>query len=186
MEQRQREWDKLEMQAMFLLEHPHLLPEQKGLGKFHLALRLWHYPAFEPYTIWLVYRGVRDEKSYLLREVVWDRSDEAERMLNPLEGLKRGFHTTPTFRIRTVELVKDEVDSRLTGLQHISLPVFTKRKYFVIADGDIFGIAVSGLFLNAQISWWCDGQEEWQEVIAWFNHMKAYFLAQLEQNSTRD
>lgn len=179
MEHIEKEWSELEEKAMYLLSHPHLLPEQKGLGKFHLALRLWHYPAFEKYTVWLVYRGVKDDTSCLLREVVWDMQDEAERMLNPLEGLKRGFHIEPTFRTRTIEIKREETDNRLAELQSLSLPAFIHSDRIGL-DGESFGIAVGTGFLNAQVSWWCDGPEEWQQVITWFNQMKAYLVAELE------
>lgn len=181
MEQRQKEWREHETQATYLLEHPHLLPEQKGLGKFQLALRLWHYPAFEPYTVWLVYRG----ENCLLREVIWDRQTDANRILDPLEGLKYGFQTIPSFRIRSVELVGEEIDRRLSDLKRISLPVFIQSNTIGL-DGETFGITIGNGFLNAQVSWWCKGPQEWHEATAWFQQTTEYFVASLAEDRERD
>ena len=168
---------------MYLLENPDRLPEQKGLSRFHVELRLWHYPSFEPYVAWLLYRH-RTEKSCLLREVVWDKPDEANRMLNPLEGIKRGFIIKPRFRIRDVEIDKEEIDHRLGELQRIEMPVFIENSAFGL-DGESSGIARGNGFLDTRISWWCEGPPEWKTVTSWFYHTKTYLETQLEKAPPR-
>ena len=79
-----------------------------------------------------------------------------------------------------MELVREEIESRLAALQRISLPIFAKKQSFVIADGETFGMATGNWLLDAQIVWQSES-EGWQEIIEWFNEMRAYLTTQLEK-----
>ena len=179
MEARHLEWSELEARAAFLLEHPAELPGQEELGRCRCELRLWHHPSFDPYTVWSIYQSRKDEQHSLLNQVVWDRPNDVEQMFNPMEGLKQGFHTTPTLRAQTVKILREGVKSRMAELERISLPAFVQNHPFGL-DGETFGIASGTGFVNAQVSWWEEGPTEWQELVNWFHDTTRYFSAYLE------
>lgn len=97
-ERREKEWAELESKATDLIEHPDLLPKGEHLRGFVPRFRLWRYPAFESYQLWIVYQ--KSDLQAVARKVMWDRIADMTRLSNPLEGLKKGFHTNPNLNIK--------------------------------------------------------------------------------------
>lgn len=175
-------WDELHKfteHAERLLANPDLLLDRQDLSSFHIELRLWHYPSFDPWTVWLLCRNAQNGLSHQVREIVWDKESDSNRFIDPLQKLKHGIPQEPDFRIRVAALAPDEIEPRLAELRKMSFPAFMEPDS-IGCDGETYGIASDPGFLNAGISWWCEGPDEWGEVTRWFNRMRDYLTAQLD------
>jgi hypothetical protein len=93
-EKREKEWHELEAKAEKLLNNPFLLPKEAILKFYKPILRLWIYPSFESYIVWIFnepdFRMIQP-KNLIIRQIIWDRNADAQRLNNPLEGLKKGL-----------------------------------------------------------------------------------------------
>jgi hypothetical protein len=153
-EHRESEWAELETRAMRLLEEPALAhPSLKGLT----LLRIWLYPSFAPCQSWVVI----DEKSGWLpdiepvvRELTWDRPADRNRLLvNPLEGLKSGFSTSPTIKVRDVAVSRSKLISLIEkGKDLVVKPVIGQR--VIVLDGETWGFQTYGVLEHVRLSWW--------------------------------
>lgn len=168
--------------AKHLLANPDLLLKSEDMGGFHVELRLWHYPTFEPWTVWLLCHSARDGVSYEVREIVWDNGRDSNRSVDPSQNLKLGSPMEPDFRMRVASLSPAEIEPRVAVLRNISFPAFMETDINV-RDGENFGIAAASALVNAEISWWCEGPDEWQEVTRWFKRMRDYLTAQLDSGT---
>ena len=68
---------------------------KEAILKFYKPiLRLWIYPSFESYIVWIFnepdFRMIQP-KNLIIRQIIWDRNADAQRLNNPLEGLKKGL-----------------------------------------------------------------------------------------------
>ena len=121
-EKREDEWQELETKAERMLENPWLLPRDAILKFYRPILRLWIYPSFSPYKVWIFckpdFRKI-NPMTFIIREVTWDRNADAQRLNNPLEGLKKGFHTEPEIELKSIEIEKEMFDKIFSELKQI-------------------------------------------------------------------
>jgi len=168
-EQRHKEWQELMGAALDMLEHPERV-EPAPAGKVQPAIRLWRYESFGPWLSWLLFtpsvnRGPKDLP--VLRTIKWSPQDDVSRLTLPMEGLRRGFHSKPSFSIKDRTLPEDAVAEMSKQLRHIKLAVFAKGPSG--CDGTSFGVETLDPFCSARVSWWEDGPPELASVRTWYD-----------------
>jgi hypothetical protein len=171
-ENRQEEWQMLESKAMQMLEKPRLLPKDAILKFYEPILRLWIYPSFSPYKVWIFYEPnfrTIALSNLIIREITWDRGKDYERLTNPLTGLKKGFDTEPRFEFKSFEIEKETFDRFFSELKQIEFSAFANYKMIGI-DGVTSGIETIGFICNTRISWWSNYPKEWKNLVGWFEN----------------
>jgi hypothetical protein len=169
-ERRDEEFRAVERTALLYLADARSVPGAEPLDPWRPRLRLWHYPAFEPYYAWSIFTvngAASRTSSTMVRQLRWDRVADAERLLMPMTGLQRGFHTDPTIELRDRIIDADIFESRLAALRMLAFPVFAAPAWGI--DGETFGIEV---FNSASIEWWCDGPAGFAPIAAWAAAMR--------------
>ena len=129
-ENRKNEWSELEAKAMEILENPRLLPKDAILKFYQPVLRVWIYPSFSPYKVWVFsnpdFKTIRP-KNLKVIEVTWDKNEDYRRLNNPLEGLKKGFGTRPKLEIKSIEIESEVFESIYTELKQVQFSAFAAR-----------------------------------------------------------
>src|SRR5438128_6224275 len=105
-EKRDKEIAELESRAILSLERGQQLEPTETTSKLRVGYRLWNYPSFGEYKSWLLFLpSAHDWEFTFAREITWKRQDDIERLTNPMVGLQKGFHTSPS--IEVVDAVVD-------------------------------------------------------------------------------
>lgn len=173
-EKRQPEFRELETVAKRYLDQPTTIPGAPALDGWSQQLRLWHFPAFLAQRVWAVFQRRRPgdhTPDTMVRQITWERPADADRLLNPLQGLRRGFHKDPTVEVRDRLVDTVEFESRRALLHTISVSAFTPAA--VGLDGEFFGIELLGGD-TVSVEWWCEGPESWRELAAWSAEVRAW------------
>lgn len=170
-ENRSEEFQEIESKAMRLLENPNRLPKDAILKCYKQILRLWIYPSFSPYKVWIFnepdFRTIKPN-NIIIRQVIWDRNTDYQRLSNPLEGLKKGFHIEPNLEIKSVEIKKECFDEIFEELKQIQFPAFANYGKTIGIDGISCGIETFDFTHTTNISWWSVYPKEWQNLVEWF------------------
>lgn len=181
-EHREKEWQELESKAVKLLNNPYLLPKDAILKFYQPILRLWIYPSFSPCKVWIFnepnFRTIKP-KTLIVRQVRWDGNADYERLNNPLEGLKKGFHTEPKLEIESIEITKEVFGKIFSELQQIQFPAFANYRKSVGIDGIRYGVETFDFTDRMNISWWSVYPEEWQNLVDWFEKTTDYLQTEL-------
>lgn len=175
-ENRPEDWQQLQLKAREILDNPDLLPKDALLKFYQPLLRLWIYPSFAPNKAWLFYKPnfrTINSKIFIVREVTWDGNADYKRLANPLEGLKRGFHSEPEIAIKSIEIEQQIFEEIFSDLKTIQFPAFASYGSFGI-DGTSYGIETFDFTGNTRISWWSHYPTEWQNLIEWFQKTTRY------------
>jgi hypothetical protein len=184
-EQREAEWAELEARALRLLEHAKEVEPREVIRRYGSVLRLWHYPAFGPQTTWTILtpgRKVQRDAGPVVREVTWDRAADHERLFNPLEGLRKGFHGHPTLGLREALLPAVELGSLLEAAANLAVPVVLCTRPGVVGlDGEYFGLETYEASSSVRLQWWCDGPTEWRHFTDWFGQVRSFLAQHLDQ-----
>lgn len=162
---------KLEEEAMRMLENPSLLPKEDAILKFYEPiLRLWTYPSFSPYKVWVFcepnFRTI-NPSDLIIRKVIWDRHTDLDRLANPLEGLKKGFDTEPRLVIRSTKVEREIYENLYSKLNEIKFSAFASEGTFGV-DGESYGIESFCFSNSTRVSWWSVYSDEWQNLVEWF------------------
>ncbi len=188
LEKREKEWNELEAKAMKMLENPYLLPKEAILKFYNPVLRLWVYPSFEPYKVWIFsepnFKTIRLENLKIIC-AVWDRNEDFLRLDDPLEGLKKGFHTEPKIEVRSIEITKEVFERIFSELKVIRFPAFANYRKSVGIDGVRYGIETFDFTHRTNISWWSVYPEEWQNLVEWFEKTTAYLENEFSKTNDR-
>ena len=166
MEKREEEFAELENRAKWILENPEALQESRNRKSRRKVISLWHHPAFGLYRLWVLYDNIEPEEleGFCLLTVTWDRPFDVQRLrIDPMKGLKEGFHTGPTISSSETTLPKNKVNELLNKLRKLSIPAFVKNDSLGL-DGEIYGIEVASVVASAKVSWWCEGPDEWRDL----------------------
>jgi hypothetical protein len=83
-------------------------------------------------------------------------------MQNLMRGESAVESPDPTLTETYWAIDADWVDSQISELTKIAVPLHTNRP--IGLDGESFGVHMRGEF---QVEWWCEGPDEWQELISW-------------------
>jgi hypothetical protein len=168
-ENRPDELATLQNRAQWALEHPDLLEPSAQLQDMHERLRLWHDPAFGNPTTWAVFEsreGASSSRSrhpspqLVVREVTWDRRHDLGRFVDPLQGVREGFHAPPTILVQDGAIARELIDAWLQEIRQVSIPVLGVTPARGL-DGESWGIEIDQPFLLVRLRWWEDGPTEW-------------------------
>src|SRR4051812_49725056 len=92
-------WAALEARAQRLLEHAREIEPRAGVRHHGSLWRFWHFPAFGHQTTWTVLtpgRRASQEAQPRVREVVWDRSADQQRIFEPGNEAAPTLDAAPT------------------------------------------------------------------------------------------
>ena len=173
-EKRDKEIAELESRAILSLERGQQLEPTETTSKLRVGYRLWNYPSFGEYKSWLLFLpSAHDWEFTFAREITWKRQDDIERLTNPMVGLQKGFHTSPS--IEVVDAVVDikRLNEHLRNLRKIRVPAGDFQEPFGL-DGEGNGFQTFTFGGRFRMEWWCNGPEEWQEFINWFAGMREF------------
>jgi hypothetical protein len=174
MEMRQKELAELQDKALYALEHVN----SPG-WRMWMRFQLWTYPSFGNYKSWSVFTDSQNANT-AVREVTWDNTSDGFRFTNPLEGLKKGWHTAPTILIKDAPLNKEELDSRLQFARAISTPVFANGG--IGMDGTSYGFQMPIGSSGIRLKWWEEGPKEWSELTTWAADMRVFLVEAIEKH----
>src|SRR5215813_10975640 len=122
-EKRQAELNELRRRAMILLKGADGIEPRDPIRGLLPELRLWHYPAFSAHKSWTIFKPRSQNSQIVVREVTWDFLADSARLLDPLVGLKQGFHTNPTIVVRDGKLPDYEFSSLIVQGRRLNIPL---------------------------------------------------------------
>lgn len=170
-EKREKDWHELAAKAEKLLANPKLLKKEAILKCYKPILRLWIYPSFEPYKVWVFntpdFKTIQPDDLRVIR-AIWDHNEDYRRLSSPMKGLKEGFHTQPKIAVRSIELSGEVFDGIFSELRQIRFSAFANYGKHIGIDGVRYGIETFDFTHRTNISWWSVYPEEWQNLIDWF------------------
>lgn len=175
-EKREKEFQELEQKALRMLENPQLLPNDETTKHFTATLHLWSAPTFTPDRHWFFYKPqtqLNPQPKPFVRQMIWQKDIDFQRLNDSLIGLREGFYTEPTFEMKKVEIENELFENLHKQLSEISFPAFAEDENLG-RDGKKFGIETLGFYHRARVSWWSVYPKEWQNIVEWFEKTKNY------------
>ncbi|MCU0237998.1 MAG: hypothetical protein MUC29_01035 [Pyrinomonadaceae bacterium] len=175
-ENRKKEWQELESKAQQMLDNPRLLPKDLHIKQFNQTLHLWISPTFTPEKHWIFnvpQHQLNPQPKPIVQQIIWQKDKDFQRLNNPLIGLQEGFHTEPTFEIKTIEIEFDFYQKLRSNLSEIQFPPFIKENILGI-DGEYFGVKTLDNYHSAKTVWWSDFPKEWKELIDWYEKVRKF------------
>jgi hypothetical protein len=178
-ERREAAWAELEANAVNLLENGALAIQPLNAVPL---LRLWEYKCLGQYRSWIVFNSRHSGPSILApfaREVIWDRPADSRRLrVDPLEGLRKGFHSTPSIEVRDQILSESELALHLEQCPNFPVTM-TMWGRGIVLDGTWFGFRTFGQLARVELSWCSNGPSEWRNFIAWASELRAFLVSSL-------
>src|SRR6187455_202590 len=92
MEKRHHEYAELQQKA-YKFRVDQTLPASST--SLQMVFQLLIQPSFRNHISWTVF-SEKANLTRIARQIIWDKAFDANRFLNPMEGLKHGWHTWPT------------------------------------------------------------------------------------------
>lgn len=175
-EDREKEWKNLQAKALQVLENPRILPNDLQVKQFDQTLHLWISPTFTPEKHWIFYTPqpqINPQPKPFVRQMIWQKQSDFQRLNNPLIGFQEGFHAEPTFEIKTVEIEKEFLENLHQQLSEIRFPAFATDEILGL-DGENFGVEILGFYHQARVSWWSVYPKEWQKLVDWFEKIHIF------------
>lgn len=147
------------------------------LRRAEALLRTWHYPSFDAYRAWMLWRerGATDSVLHV-RRVTWDRPGEVLRFVHPDGREEIRFGTEP--RLLVADAVVDA--ARWRALEEAAgkllLPplAFPKRQMAGL-DGETFGVEQDFFHRRMRFEWWSRAPEDWEPLVAWVAQVRDFF-----------
>jgi hypothetical protein len=159
-----------------MLDNPRFLPKDFATKHFNPILHLWISPTFAPDKHWVFYKPIQHLNPLpkpIIRQIIWQKQNDYERLHKPLTGLKEGFHIEPSLQINSIEIEQKMLQTWLENLSKINFPAFSIDEHLGL-DGERFGIETFGFFNSAKITWWSSYPEEWQEIVTWYEKVRKF------------
>lgn len=153
---------RLEERAMACLARPLDAPARAALERASAVVRIWQYPAFEPYTSWCLIRCVAaNAERWLVRRTTWERSLDYERARNPLKqaAFMVDPEPVPTIDIQDAVVGTDFATAFIARVGTLVPPAIIASQGLGI-DGVENGIETERGRLR--LDWWCDGPPAWR------------------------
>jgi len=175
-EKREKEWQELEAKARQILENPRLLPKDETTKHFEPTLHLWISPTFTPEKHWIFYKPqpqINPQPKPFVRQIIWQKPSDFQRLNNPLIGLQEGFQAEPTFETKTVEIEKEMLETLHQQLSEIRFPAFVRDEILGL-DGESFGVEIFSFYHQARVSWWSIYPDDWHELVRWFEKIQRF------------
>jgi hypothetical protein len=161
---------RLEERALVRLARP--LEARVDLDRAAVVVRIWQYPAFEPYSSWCLIRGVaaRAER-WLVRRTTWERSADHERTRDPLKQAAFMVDPAPAPSIAVQDAVveTDFATAFIERLGTLALPALVACQGLGI-DGVENGIETEGG--RVRLQWWCEGPPAWRAFTDGVEHLR--------------
>ncbi len=164
MENRQQEWERLVCAAREALQNTQTV--ELANASCYKVLRLWKYSSFAEPQSWTLLKNVHG--AYAVERVLWDRTDDGERMFVAKAGLRHpsGFSETPSISRTTVLIENTELLVLLEDLVNCYFSPFCIESPSVI-DGNNFGLETYGA-ISCRFVWSDDMPEAWLELRKWY------------------
>lgn len=175
-EDREKEWQELESKARQMIDNPSFFPKDETTKQFLPTLHLWISSSFTPDKHWIFYNPrlqLNPQPKPRVKQLIWQKQEDFNRLNNPLIGLQEGFHTEPAFEIKTIEIDKEIFDKLHTNLAKIKVLPFVKDEILGL-DGEHFGVETLGSYHNAKITWWTFYPQEWKELVEWYKKVRQF------------
>lgn len=174
MEQRQDEWLACMAAAEGELTSPVGEPRAEGGSRQRVSedLRLWRWPSFEPWETWVFvnrYDGRTGESRTIVRRLRWRNDLDGSRLQSPMEGLKLGFHATPTIEVEETELDRGDWARPRRELEGVGLATLALSKVVAI-DGTRFGVSIP----NRLRLEWTSTPDGWEHLVRWVDSTQAW------------
>jgi hypothetical protein len=163
-ESRHEELRQLRATAREYLEAPLSIPSAADLQPCSTLLRLWVYPSFGDEVAWHVIKRGRVKPHLSVRRVCWRQQADAERLLDPLRGLREGFHVAPTVEVRDRFLDVRAFKRCADRLKEINIPLAVAREGISL-DGTTFGVELPEA--RALFEWRDVYAREWEPLVEW-------------------
>lgn len=116
---------RLELRAMTRLSYPLEGPEKIDLLRASVVVRIWRYPAFEPYQSWYLIKGIKAKEEYwLVRRTTWDRTMDYQRAHDPLQQAAFMIDPDPAPAVEVVDTPVHEyfVSTFMERLGEVTVP----------------------------------------------------------------
>ena len=136
-------------------------------GSYECVFSFWTLPSFADQSRVTLYTPRRD-KSRLTSYVefsVWRREVDAEKFRTPLERLKHPKVLKPTIESSAREVSHDLISDVIHDLKQVSLPCLRPDELMLGTDGTRYRFKADQGYFGIDLSWWCDGPEQWRETI---------------------
>ena len=163
---------RLEERALACLARPLEARARVDLDRAAVVVRIWQYPAFEPYRSWCLIRGVaaRAER-WLLRQTTWERFADHERARDPLKQAAFMVDPAPAPSIAVQDAVveTDFATAFIERLGTLALPALVACQGLGI-DGVENGIETEGG--RVRLQWWCEGPPAWRAFTDGVEHLR--------------
>jgi len=164
-EARQSEFSVLQERAYEALENV-APPKPSAI----LLLKLAVYPAFFNFASWAVFSHANNSTSLLVRQTIWDRLSDSHRFFDPMEGLRKGWHTSPNLSVVEKDIDKTAFAILFDKAEQIIIPFETNPP--LVLDGERWYLHIPSLFEGRNLTW-NSGPAEWKELIQWADEMRA-------------
>jgi hypothetical protein len=179
-------WARVEKKALWALEHAQQLSPGGRVERMRPLLRLWTYSSEGTYTSWTILAPVEAGglASPMVREVVWRRRRDEERMASV--NRKHLLRTKPqvTIRFRDAELSSDELGPFLKTAARLFVPkILTDDPE---PDSDACGIEGYGALTYLRMEWQGPAPVEWAQPVAWVTDLRELLVASLIEREEAD
>lgn len=182
-----RDYRRLEQAAIKALEDPTSLPPTDVFPPRSSTLRLWHYPAFESSTSWLICHASPPASLTFVRQVTWNHVADAERFFERLQTrperfidritrTKEGTFSRPTLLIHDFSLETPQYHPYLRELTHHHLSSLLPLHPPFGVDGETSGVEFALGETSLRLQWWGEGPQEWQALIATVQRLRQLLL----------
>ena len=175
-EKRESDFAELEKRALWALEHSEEVEPRETIRHLWTQMRLWHYPSNGQYKSWTVSVSMppdRDDARPMVREVVWDRPYDWQR-LSDLPPRREGeFTDEPTLKVRDSYLPVKELKSLFERVIDLDIRMIGVKEPFGL-EGETFGLEGYGPLHGIRLEWWCEGPEEWRDLTTWAAEMRGF------------
>jgi hypothetical protein len=155
---------RLEERALARLARPLEAPGRVALDRAAVVVRVWQYPAFDPYKSWCLIRGVAAQaERWLVRRTTWERSADYERASDPLRQAAFMVDPAPAPSIDVHDAVvgTDFAAAFIERLGTLTLPALVASQGLGI-DGVENGIEMERG--RVRLEWWCEGPPAWRAL----------------------
>ena len=166
----------------WLLAHTNELEPRLDLA-WAPVLRLWEDVA-NPFgeirtTDWTIFRFTwpDEEVQPWLREVVWDRSSDLGRLINP--GTETEFDDTPSLNLRDCLLTRSSVAAIQEWAAQLAIPVGC-RCDGASSHATRYGIEIRFFSGSTRLEWTDDVPLEWDDIVHKAQQLRNYFRKSLD------
>jgi hypothetical protein len=155
MEKRPEERNELVACARYALEHPSKVEPHGNLHRYSLFLRLWRYPAFEPWVSWMIFEPGRyadDTNTRHVRQITWDQRRDLGRFADPMEWLWQGYRAPPSLYVDDTAVSREALKPYLDELARARIPLL-RRESSIVLDGEERGVETYSGAFSRRVVW---------------------------------